>query len=729
MTLKSTHWRSPPALLLVLLAVLLMLQPTARPVRADEPAPGQFVVGGVAGATLRAEPSGSSAAVAIVPAGSLVSQAGPDIVGNGVVWRRVRTAEGAVGYVPAGFLVSLGGPTTASAPPAQAVATAAPAVQAADTQLAPQTAQGPQTSGGAPPGSVGAAPASSVGAVPSASRQTSESASTTSTVAPASTSIDGGHVEPAASRLTAPTPTASPAPTRATPRTITERRRGQDVAIAQIDEETAPNGRRMGAGRIVVGFKPGASQVARTAAHRAAGTVGTESVGLPDVAVAEVGPGTVSQALAAYRSRSDVAWAEPDYVRHVSLTPNDPLFPSQYGPQKIGAPTAWDVTTGQPTTRVAILDCGVFSESSSFKPPDGLAGHPDLRGKVVAEQNFTTATTGADDWCGHGTLMAGIAATNTNNSLGVAGIGFNVRLLNGKVLNDNGDGFDSWVASGIIWAADNGAQVISMSLGGDGECSQTLQSAVEYAWTRGAVIVAAAGNGGTDGVGDPTPESPGNCAHVIPVGAIDQNDSRASFSNYGPAVPLAAPGVNILSTNFIGTYGTVSGTSPATPHVSAVAALLWSTQYGSSNQAIVNRLLQTADPIAGTGTIWANGRVNAAAAVANVACSPRPPVEVKTSLGAGVLNVQVTVSGAGNTIHSIQVGSAAGASTNALVTFSGTWTASQGTTSYIPSQVGTTLTFQISRAAAQHPTTLPFTVVDGCGAWRSFAGGGTGAGF
>src|SRR5262249_4582434 len=151
------------------------------------------------------------------------------------------------------------------------------------------------------------------------------------------------------------------------------------------------------------------------------------------------------------------------------------------------------------------------------------------------------------------------------------------------------DGFDSWVASGITWAADNGAQVISMSLGGEGSCSQTLQAATEYAWNKGAVIVAAAGNGGTDGVGDPAPESPGNCNHVIPVAAIDQNDNRAPFSNYGLAVPLAAPGVNILSTNFVGTYGTVSGTSPATPHVAAVAALLWSTPYGTSNQAIVNR--------------------------------------------------------------------------------------------------------------------------------------------
>src|SRR5690606_11710149 len=136
-----------------------------------------------------------------------------------------------------------------------------------------------------------------------------------------------------------------------------------------------------------------------------------------------------------------------------------------------------------------------------------------------------------------------------------------------------------------------GADVISMSLGGDGPCSQTLQATINYAWNRGAVIVAAAGNGGADQIGDPAPEAPASCAHVIPVGAIDPHDARAPCSNYGAAVPLAAPGVNVLSTDYAGSYSTVSGTSPATPHVAGAAGLLWSTPYGASNQEIVARLL------------------------------------------------------------------------------------------------------------------------------------------
>src|SRR5205823_9262698 len=110
--------------------------------------------------------------------------------------------------------------------------------------------------------------------------------------------------------------------------------------------------------------------------------------------------------------------------------------------------------------------------------------------------------------------------------IGVAGIGYNATILNGKVLGDTGSGLDSWIAGGIVWAADNGAKVISMSLGGPGGCPASLQAAADYAWARGAVLVAAAGNGGDDGVGDAAVESPGNCNHVLAIGALDQSDGR-----------------------------------------------------------------------------------------------------------------------------------------------------------------------------------------------------------
>jgi thermitase len=562
---------------------------------------------------------------------------------------------------------------------------------------------------------------------------------------PLVTGAQQGGQTPSAPPAGSPTPTPSFKPPKGA-RTTIEHRRGQDVALTHLDEETAPDGRPMVAGRILVGFKPGAAPAVQQAAHQAAGTVSTSSVGLQNVTVADVAPGTTAQALAAYRSRPDVAWAEPDYIKRATLIPNDPCFSTatsecsvpQYGPQKISAPAAWDVTQGAASTRVAILDCGIYSESSTVTSPDGLTGHPDLRGKVVGEINFTTSAHGADDFCDHGTLMAGVAGarTNTSPAVGVAGIGFNVSLLNGKVLDDFGDGSDSGVASGITWAVDNGAQVISMSLGGPGPCSNTLQTAVDYAWTRNVVLVAAAGNGGVDGVGDPAPESPGNCNHVIPVGATDQNDQRASFSNYGLAVPLAAPGVSILSTNFVGGYRTVSGTSPATPHVAGVAALLWSSAFGTSNQAIVDRLLATADPITGTGSVWANGRVNAAAAVTTtpvVTCSPRPPVTITTAPTTGGLLVTLTVSNPGNTIQSVDFLNLNAAATNAQpVTFAAGSTSTlsaAGTLTVTPTTAAAQQSFVLKRVAAGQPTTLRFIVHDACGPWTSFVGGGVSAGF
>jgi thermitase len=122
------------------------------------------------------------------------------------------------------------------------------------------------------------------------------------------------------------------------------------------------------------------------------------------------------------------------------------------------------------------------------------------------------------------------------------------------------------VASGIIWATDNGAKVVSMRLGANSSCPSALQDAVNYAWTRGVVLVAAAGNDGQSAV-----HTPANCTNVVPVGAIDSNDTRPSFSNYGPNVPISAPGVFVLSTYKDGDYMWMSGTSMSTPHVAGGA--------------------------------------------------------------------------------------------------------------------------------------------------------------
>ena len=319
----------------------------------------------------------------------------------------------------------------------------------------------------------------------------------------APTSFDAARAQEASPGATLP-PVPPPKHT-----TATVRRRGQLAQIRAIDRQPAPDGRLMAPGRLIVRFKRGADVPARDGAHRAAGAVAAERLTLPDTVLVQVAPNAVDRALAAYRARADVASVEPDYVRHATDIPNDPRLGEQYGVGRINAPAAWDQSKSAPSMRIAILDSGIYSGSSNFAGPDGI-GHRDVRDKVVGEVNFTTSPNGADDYYNHGTLMAGVAAAATNNGAGVAGIGYNATILNGKVLGDDGAGYDSWIIQGVVWAADNGARVINMSLGGPGSCTAAYQDVIDYAWNRGAVVVAAAGNGGADRIGDPQAEAPGN---------------------------------------------------------------------------------------------------------------------------------------------------------------------------------------------------------------------------
>ena len=324
------------------------------------------------------------------------------------------------------------------------------------------------------------------------------------------------------------------------------------------------------------------------------------------------------------RALPGVIDAYPDAVAHADLTVIDPRLGDEWGLNTIQADAAWNTSQGA-GVRVAVLDCGVHT------------AHPDLAGQVVLEANFT-ATPSTDDLCNHGTHVAGTIAAATNNGVGVAGVAPAARLLSGKVLDDGGSGFFSDIERGIQWAADNGAKVISMSIGGTLACPTSTQNAANYAWNKGAVLVAAAGNAGASGA-----QAPANCQNVIGVAATNSADARASFSNYGAQVDVAAPGVSVLSTvnpdlaaNAGAAYRYFNGTSMATPHTSGVLALLWATGYGTSNAAVRDRLFATTDRVAGTGTYWTYGRINAAAAVAGsggpapAATATPPPTPTNT---------------------------------------------------------------------------------------------------
>ncbi len=391
------------------------------------------------------------------------------------------------------------------------------------------------------------------------------------------------------------------------------KRGSETVKYRPLKTTKLKSGQEAVADRLILGLKEGLSESDKQDIHSKVGgrlSVATKSVGeygVSNMLVDVSGATSLEDAIKAYQADPRVRYAEPDLIMKADFNPNDPSFTNntQWGPQKIEAPAAWSTTTGSSARVVAVLDCGVYDSTSSSYGP----GHPDINGKIVARYNFTDATTGADDYCDHGTHVSGIAAANTNNGIGIAGVGFNSNIMNLKVLGDTGSGAYSWIQQGIYYAANSYVSVINMSLGGTGACLSSTQDAVNYAWARNVVIVAAAGNDGLN-----TVSQPANCNNVLSVAATDINDSKASFSNYGTAVDVAAPGVSIYSTNYVGSYEYFNGTSQATPHVAGLAALLSGSGY-INNWEIVDRIKSTADRIPGTGTYWEAGRVNAKVAV------------------------------------------------------------------------------------------------------------------
>ncbi|WP_165874306.1 S8 family peptidase [Rubrobacter taiwanensis] len=289
-----------------------------------------------------------------------------------------------------------------------------------------------------------------------------------------------------------------------------------------------------------------------------------------------------------------VAAADYNYLRTPGWVPNDPRFREQWGHRKVGLPRAWDRARGG-GVRIAVLDTGIAQ------------GHPELRPKVVLQRDFVDGDGVAEDRDGHGTHVAGIAAAVTNNGQGVAGTCPACRLMVGRIVGPYGASVADGI-EGMKWAADRGARVINLSLGGPGYVAAEAR-AVNYAWRRGAVIVAAAGNESTD-----TPIYPAAYGNAVAVAATNQKDGRARFSNFGSWVDISAPGVGILST-FPGGYRSLSGTSMAAPYVSGTAGLLAGRGYGKFQ--IRNRILDTAVDLGprGKDPYYGHGRLNAAAAV------------------------------------------------------------------------------------------------------------------
>jgi len=413
---------------------------------------------------------------------------------------------------------------------------------------------------------------------------------------------------------------------------------------------------------VLVKFKSWAKPSAREAIHRGLRAQVVRSHPIGKFSLLRLPKGAdVGKAVAAYRRKPAVAWAEPNYIVQALFVPNDPLYPQQwhlYNPvyKGINVEGAWDFTRGASFVKVAVLDTGVAYENYD-ENRDGFYDYlkaPDLSGtRFTAGYDYANGDKHANDDEGHGTHVTGTIAQTTNNALGCAGVAPNVTIIPVKVLDSWGGGTIEWVANGIYFATYMGAKVVNMSMGTYFP-SKALRDACWYAYNRGVTIVASAGNGGSEGLTYPA----GFDESVIAVGATDYENERAFYSDYGPSMDLfwygyvrgrgldvMAPGGDTLvdknadgfpdgvlqqtlawkldpfwgwwvadPLNF--SYEYWMGTSMSAPHVAGVAALLVS--LGVSRPDDIRALLEgTATDLGDAGyddeTGW--GLVNAEAAV------------------------------------------------------------------------------------------------------------------
>jgi PKD repeat protein len=322
------------------------------------------------------------------------------------------------------------------------------------------------------------------------------------------------------------------------------------------------------------------------------------------------------------RARGDrrVRYIEPDpEIQLIDFIPNDPRFGSQqYGPQHVRAPEAWDSTLGDMDASVCVVDTGVRYTHEDIVGPRWLGGTDLYNGDADPMDDH-----------GHGTHVAGIAAATINNGKGIAGIG-NVGIRGVKVLSNTGSGALSTIASGIRWCADNAGPrvVINMSLGSPAG-STPLLDAVQYAYGAGALMAAAAGNSGpcTNCI-----EYPAKYTEVIPVTCTTASATQCSFSSDGPESELTAPGnlVTSLWRTSDTAYNSISGTSMSTPHVSGVAALVWSQATTLANTALRDHLRSNAQDlgVAGRDELYGFGLVDARKTIDAVSLPPSPETTI-----------------------------------------------------------------------------------------------------
>ncbi|GID96705.1 hypothetical protein Adi01nite_61170 [Amorphoplanes digitatis] len=378
---------------------------------------------------------------------------------------------------------------------------------------------------------------------------------------------------------------------------------------------------------LIVGLHGGGDVVASL--DRSVDVLGSERLAGAGAVTVDVPADQVTEAADALRADPAVAYVERDQVaRMAAVTPNDPSYSSQWGIARTDVGRAWETTRGAGGVVVAVVDTGVRKL-------------PDFAGRVLPGRDFVNHDSNADDDQGHGTMAAGVIAASGDNGVGIAGICWNCKILPVKVLGATGSGSYSDIAEGIRWSADQGADIINLSLGGT-EDSRLLRDAVAYAAGKGALVIAAAGNSGSS-----KPNYPAAVPGALAVGASTAEDARYSWSNYGSGwVDIAAPGCNPAQERG-GAVSQFCGTSSASPFVAGIAALLASTTPTPSAETIRTALTTSATKISGGWVAAGSGRVDAAAALAALPVADdnvAPAVSFASPSGNALVRGTVTVS-------------------------------------------------------------------------------------
>ena len=351
-------------------------------------------------------------------------------------------------------------------------------------------------------------------------------------------------------------------------------------------------------GRLVVRNRGGLADAALQRALRAVGARRIDAVAGVGGTVIEADEASIAGVEQTLRRSGLFSSVEREQLVHIAEAPDDTYYLAQWGLPRGGVPAAWALSSGAGIT-VGVVDTGVD------------ATHPDLQGQLLPGYDFLNDDANPADDNGHGTRMTGIVGALCDNAEGVCGVAPGVKVLPVKALDAQGYGPYSAVANGIIYAVDHGARVINLSLVGTAP-SPILQAAVDYASAHDAVLVAAAGNYGTDAPGYPAASN-----GAVAIAAINDADAHPQFSNYGAWVSVAAPGVDLVTTTMGGDYASSTGTSPAAAFSSGVFALLLSANPTMSRSEAIQRVQTGAVDLGTTGwdPYFGWGRVDAYAAL------------------------------------------------------------------------------------------------------------------